>query len=79
MSILRAMGETFGPGGPGFAVTLFVLVTAAGYAVRAALQARGSYRRARQVRGWARAGALASGAMYLVVWLYLAVRSAFGW
>jgi hypothetical protein len=70
--------QSFAPGHPGFAVTLFVLVIVIGSLVAFRFRTKGDYRRARILKRGTKVAALAAAVFYLCGWVYLALKNALG-
>lgn len=78
VSVLRVLGDTFWPGGPGYAITLFVLIVAIGLLLACTLSSKGEYVQARSMKRLAILIAFVVALIYLTVWIYLALKSAIG-
>ncbi|MDR3589878.1 MAG: hypothetical protein P4N41_09495 [Negativicutes bacterium] len=70
--------QSFGPGHPGFAVTVFVLVIVLGALVAFRLRTKGDYRRAYVVKRRTKAAALAAAFFYICGWAYVALKKVLG-
>lgn len=76
--MLRVLGDTFWPGGPGYAITLLVLIVAIGSLAAFPLIRQGEWHKARRVKRLAIATALAVSVIYLTGWIYFTLACAAG-
>lgn len=70
MSLLNVLQQVFSPGGPGFAVPLFVVIIGIGSLIAIVFQVKGDYLSVYRIKRLARIIAFPAALLYTAGWLY---------